>query len=870
MMKLLLLLIASFNFVVYGKDATDTKYAIGSEVVIASIRKVQDTCIFPNDLLFLRRLAWVESQDGNGLKSFWNSDKGRNGIWQTTSSMLSQVQSSGTQAVTDLQSQLGVNISDLSWSKGDLDIPLNDASVVRLYTSLLPAIPLDINEQATYWVNKYNPSGTAQQFISAVSQMPKCKPPGLDLIFIVDDSGSIGADIFQNVRDFLTTIISAMQKGQSNRVGIVRFDSSAFLDLSLTYDLNYANQVAAGLTYTGEGTDIAAGLSMTYQQFTQFGRSNVPMVALLITDGSDSDPNVVAQADNLKNFGVNLFTVGVGSDAASDLLIWSSVPHCMYYYSLNDYSQLAQAFPELLNSQICDVTAVIPTADTCANGTVDQGQYIFYQIPTDPSAGVTIKLEMDYGSASIYVSLTSRLPSAADYDFFANANVEIPGQIYISPNQLQTGTSNSTVYAAIIGLTPENSYTLCNEKYDTVENYTTPAPITTNSSCISLDLIFILDRSESVYPDYYNNNITNFVLDIANQFAFHDEATSGNPAYARFGVIEFASTASITIPLGNYSRSQFNKDVSTKVAYSEAEGTTRIDDAFMAAYFQFQQNGLMKNKAFILIVDDVTTNNIQDAQDALARLEQYVTLPIGTIMTGSWGDLQDGYQRISSLLGPKNAFPSMDDDQSNILNRLDSTYPCTALPACSAIIFVEEATTAIGKPSKIAFLQLVSKLVNSIEHTPNQRFALALYGQVVYKDIEYQTFENFNQTLNDFIDSVSHSDTPNGGTTNLIPLLSRLNSTINERLYNSYSVLLMGELQAVHNIGQTTKYAQSVAATGANIYVLDQTKRLHSDFWSIFTGNAYGHVINGTNATPELLYATFSQTIMSDFLAKGC
>uniref|UniRef100_A0A914ZAW4 VWFA domain-containing protein n=1 Tax=Panagrolaimus superbus TaxID=310955 RepID=A0A914ZAW4_9BILA len=768
-----LIFVTAFEFA-YGKDATDTKYAIGNEVVIASIRKIQDTCIFPNDLLFLRRLAWVESQDGDSLKSFWNSDKGKNGIWQTTSSMLSQVKNSGGQALTDLQTQLGVNISDLNWSKGDLDIPLNDAALARLYTNMKSVIPLDINDQAAYWVNNFNPSGTVQQFISAVAEMPKCKPPGLDLIFIIDDSGSIGADVFQNVRNFMTTIIAALQTGQSNRVGIVRFDDSAFLDLTLTYNLDYASQIASSIIYNGAGTNISSGLSLTFQQFSQYGRTDVPMIALLITDGEDSEESVVVQANNLKDFGVNLFTVGVGSAATTDLLIWSSIPHCMYYYSLNDYAQLAQSFPELLNSQICDVTAVIPTSEACVNGTVDQGQYVFYQIPADPTAGVTITLEMDYGAASIYISLTTRLPSAADYDFYANANVELPGQIYISPDQLQTGSNSSTVYAAVVGLTPENRYTLCNEKYDTIQNYTTAAPFTTNSSCISLDLIFILDRSQSVYEDYYNTNVTNFVLDIANQFAFHDEATSGDPAFARFGVIEFSSTPSVTIPLGNYSRTNFNSNVTKLIAYSVDEGTTRLGDAFMAAFNQFQQNSIMKNKAIILIVDDLTPENIQDAKDALNKLKQYVSLPIGTIMTGSWGDLQDGYKRLSDLLGKKNVFPSMDDNQDDILNRIDTTYPCTALPACSAIIFVEEASTAIGQPSKIKFLQLVSKLVNSIEHTPNQRFGLALYASSLSKDVEFQMFDDFNRTLNDYINSVTDNDSPNGGTTNLIPQVFKI------------------------------------------------------------------------------------------------
>ena len=206
----------------------------------------------------------------------------------------------------------------------------------------------------------------------------------------------------------------------------------------------------------------------------------------------------------------------------------------MFYYSLTNFIELASSFPELLNSQICDVTAKIPATEACVNGVwkvliylikrlevsgnVELGQYIFYQIPVDSSAGTTIKLEMLEGAATIYVSESSRLPSAANYDFLATANTAYPGQIYISPAQLQT---NTAVYASVVGLEPENNFTLCNMLGDTVENYTTVAPPTTSgflsrwesnkilefsdSSCISVDLIFILDRSQSIMPDYYNS-----------------------------------------------------------------------------------------------------------------------------------------------------------------------------------------------------------------------------------------------------------------------------------------------------------------------------------------------------------------------------
>ena len=59
-------------------------------------------------------------------------------------------------------------------------------------------------------------------------------------------------------------------------------------------------------------------------------------------------------------------------------------------------------------------------------------------------------------------------------------------------------------------------------------------------------------------PFIYNENITNFVIDLASQFSFYNEATTEKPGFARIGVITFSDTAAVSIPLGNYSRTEFN------------------------------------------------------------------------------------------------------------------------------------------------------------------------------------------------------------------------------------------------------------------------------------------------------------------------
>uniref|UniRef100_A0AC34GLQ6 Uncharacterized protein n=1 Tax=Panagrolaimus sp. ES5 TaxID=591445 RepID=A0AC34GLQ6_9BILA len=93
----------------------------------------------------------------------------------------------------------------------------------------------------------------------------------------------------------------------------------------------------------------------------------------------------------------------------------------MFYYSLEGYQQLATVFPELLNSQICDVSVVASDNQTSYPGTVDQNQALYYQIPASISDGVTLKLDIHEGAATVYASLTARLPSISDHDFVANA-----------------------------------------------------------------------------------------------------------------------------------------------------------------------------------------------------------------------------------------------------------------------------------------------------------------------------------------------------------------------------------------------------------------------------------------------------------------
>ncbi|KAE9546477.1 hypothetical protein FO519_010311, partial [Halicephalobus sp. NKZ332] len=249
---------------------------------------------------------------------------------------------------------------------------------------------------------------------------------------------------------------------------------------------------------------------------------------------------------------------------------------------------------------------------------------------------------------------------------------------------------------------------------------TTPPP--TNTSCTSLELIFILDRSTSIVPAVYKTNVTQFVIDFAGQFSFPNEAFP-RAGYTRFGVIQYADSAEVSIPLGNYTRSAFDRHVKQKVTVGHG-GVNNITAALLAAYDQFQSHSVLSNKAVVLIVEDVPTIFMQDAIHAMTELETLVNFPMGVIVPGFSVTTDEALGHLKTLLrnNSKLAFPDLSTALQSTPDLITSTYPCQLPSACSALIFIEEATDTIGNDSKVSFLELAQKLVDSISvHKDNER-----------------------------------------------------------------------------------------------------------------------------------------------------
>ena len=158
-------------------DRTREPEAAGIDVVFASVSRIQESGIFPDNKRFLRRLAYVETRDGVDINTFRDGYFG--GIWQVDEAVYNVTRDTGThQGLEDLYTRIltvfGVDWAVTSWN--DLLKPLFSALAVSLYlTTINEAIPGigDLEGQGQYWLDHFtsNPMDTVQLWVDSVNEL---------------------------------------------------------------------------------------------------------------------------------------------------------------------------------------------------------------------------------------------------------------------------------------------------------------------------------------------------------------------------------------------------------------------------------------------------------------------------------------------------------------------------------------------------------------------------------------------------------------------------------------------------------------------------------------------------------------------------
>jgi Ca-activated chloride channel family protein len=152
------------------------------------------------------------------------------------------------------------------------------------------------------------------------------KSVGKDIMIAIDLSNSMNAiDIqpsrLEKVKYELANII---EEFNSDRIGLIIFSSEAFVQCPLTYDqsaLNLFTETLSSRLVPNTGTDFGPALSLALDKLDT-EKSNLDSKAkiiILISDGEDFGDKTSTVRAEIRDQGIKLFTLGVGTTQGSKI-----------------------------------------------------------------------------------------------------------------------------------------------------------------------------------------------------------------------------------------------------------------------------------------------------------------------------------------------------------------------------------------------------------------------------------------------------------------------------------------------------------------------------------------------------------------------
>lgn len=185
-----------------------------------------------------------------------------------------------------------------------------------------------------------------------------------DIVFIVDESGNMGPENFQLVRNFLLNTISGLEVGSNKvRIAIVHYSDVPRADVYLnTFSdksqiLQYVHRLSygRGKAYTGAALRFAKDQVFTKQRGSR-GDEHVQQIAVVITDGWSAD-DIDAPAAELRRSGVTVFALGIKNVNVQELKEIASYPPRKFVFNVESFNKL-NALSSMITKSLCgDITS---------------------------------------------------------------------------------------------------------------------------------------------------------------------------------------------------------------------------------------------------------------------------------------------------------------------------------------------------------------------------------------------------------------------------------------------------------------------------------------------------------------------------------
>ncbi len=185
----------------------------------------------------------------------------------------------------------------------------------------------------------------------------------LDLLFLLDESGSVGSTNHQLGLRFMESVVSFYDISlDGTRVAVISFSIGANVEFDFD-DHSTLQQVqnairemrySGGYTYTGLALQSAAELfNDPSSSGARPASAGIPRVVVLITDGRSNVYSITQPAIDLRAAGVTVYSIGIGNYNLDELLFIASDPDSDHVFLLQSYTDAA-FFTQLLRGTTCD------------------------------------------------------------------------------------------------------------------------------------------------------------------------------------------------------------------------------------------------------------------------------------------------------------------------------------------------------------------------------------------------------------------------------------------------------------------------------------------------------------------------------------
>lgn len=178
------------------------------------------------------------------------------------------------------------------------------------------------------------------------------KASGVELVFAVDVSQSLNAKDMSDGDGRLQAAKRAMTQlmntSSSAKVGILIFAGSVYPQLPLTADKSAAKMFIEELStdlISNQGTNIALALENSAEYFST---DKLKKVVVLITDGEDHEGGVTASIEVLKEKGIELAVLGLGSKNGALVPVDPTNTAAGYLKSATGQSVISKVNPVML------------------------------------------------------------------------------------------------------------------------------------------------------------------------------------------------------------------------------------------------------------------------------------------------------------------------------------------------------------------------------------------------------------------------------------------------------------------------------------------------------------------------------------------